>query len=329
MAGVTGTGISSPSAQLLNTLDSISQKFILPEISDQIFIPSPAFWKFTKDGKHFYGGELVYPLATAEDLNGGAYYGDQLLNTAVVDNIQPANQLWRFYYQSCAIPLTDLTLNAGPTGIINLAKAKWQIATASILMKLSRALWGTAPQNTTLDIDNIPNWAYSTTNTIAGINRSSAGNAFWQPAANFPVANAGVLAPDDVEGAYQSVTYGYDEPDLMLLSLAMYRSFKKGYYSQIRYNQPDQDTEAVQFGFRYHLKFDNLVIFQDRFLNAYGNVGFMINTKYMFPVFHPADYFNADPFIKPSNQRVVVAQLTLAWNLACIAPRMQCALTNF
>jgi hypothetical protein len=52
----------------------------------------------------------------------------------------------------------------------------------------------------------------------------------------------------------------------------------------------------------------------------------MLNTKYIWPVFHPANYFDVDPFIRPSNQKVLVAQTTVTWQTSCVSPRMQGAL---
>lgn len=336
MANVIGTGINTPPAQLVNTLNAITQKYIHNEIADNVFVPSPALQWMTRNGRHFHGGELVYPLATQEELTGGAYYGDQILQTQVVDSIQPANQVWKFYYQSVSIPFTDLILNAGPEGVVKLAKAKWQIGTASMLMKLSRALWHISPQNTAIDLDDLVSWCFSTTNTIAGINRATASNAFWLPGLKATVATAGNLVADDLENLYQNLTYGYDEPDLCLLPPIMYRALRKNYISQIRYNQPDQDDVAVQLGFRYHLKYNNLVVFQDRFLAQVTSgtgpstlLGFMLNTKYVWPVFHPANYFDVDPFIRPSNQKVLVAQLTTTMQVSDISPRMSGAIDGF
>ena len=57
-------------------------------------------------------------------------------------------------------------------------------------------------------------------------------------------------------------------------------------------------------------------------------VAMFLNSKYIFPVFHEADYFNVDPFLKPSNQRVLVSTMYLTWNLSCISPRMNVAVTG-
>jgi hypothetical protein len=48
----------------------------------------------------------------------------------------------------------------------------------------------------------------------------------------------------------------------------------------------------------------------------------LLNSKYIFPVWHKADYFVCDPFIQPSNQRVLVSNLYTTWQMSCISPRM-------
>lgn len=322
---VIGMGLATPPVQLSNTVNSITQKYIVPVLGDNVFVPSPVFWALTKEGKKFGSGELVFPEINQEELPGGAYYGDQLLDTSVVDSVQPADQVWRPYRQPIVIPITDIVLNRGGAGNLDIIKIKFQTASASFLQKLSRALWHTSPQNTSLDIDDIDAWAGQTTNTIAGIDRSAAANAFWLPNAN--ISNgSGVLTPINAETAYQAVVFGYDEPDLFVLPQNRYAGFKNGYVGQIRFNDRIQDEEALQVGFRNHFLFNNSVVVPDRF--ATSNAGYILNSKYIFPVFHEADYFNVDPFIKPSNQRVLVSTMYLTWQLSCISPRMLVKVTN-
>ena len=329
--GVVGMGLSNPPVTLVNTLNAITQKYIIPTLGDVVFIPSPAFWALTREGKKFAGGEIVYPEVTQEEMTGGAYFGDQLLDTAVVDSVVPANQLWRFYRQSLSVPITDIILNRGGSGGLDLLKTKFEIASASFLQKLCRALWGTSPQNTTLDIDNINAWVVQTTNTIAGINRSTAANAYWKPQAN--VALGGTITPSQSETGYQNAVYGYDEPDTLLMTNACYAYFKNNFLASasnaagiIRSNDNFQDKKPVQGGIRYHFLYNNAVVIPDRF-NTADNVH-LLNSKYLYPVFHEADYFTVDPFIKPSNQRVLVSSIYMAWQLICRSPRMQLAYTG-
>jgi hypothetical protein len=316
---VVGLGLASPPVQLSNTVNAISQKYIVPVLGDNVFKPSPVFWGLTRDGKKFGAGELVFPEINQEELPGGAYYGDQLLDTSVVDSVQPANQQWRPYRQPIVLPITDVILNRGGAGNLDIIKVKYQTASGSFLQKLSRALWHTSPQNTSNDIDDIDSWLGSTTNVIAGIDRSQVANAFWQPAANQD-NGSGPLTPATAEQAYQNVTYAYDEPDMMIIIQNRYASFKNTFTQLIRFGQGMQDEEALQVGFRNHFLFNNAIVVPDRF--AAANCAYFLNSKYMFPVFHEADYFSVDPFIKPTNQRVVVSTMYLTWQLSNISPRM-------
>jgi hypothetical protein len=322
---VVGLGLASPPVQLSNTVNAISQKFIVPVLGDNVFKPSPAFWGLTREGKRFGAGELIFPEIYQEELPGGAYYGDQLLDTSVVDSVQPANQQWKPYRQPVVIPITDIILNRGGSNNLDIIKAKFQTASGSFLQKLSRALWHTSPQNTSLDVDDLNAWVVSTTNTIAGIARASSANAWWMPATAVSGGSA-ALTSTVAEPGYQSVTWGYDEPDLFLMNRASYAAFKGNFVSNIRYGQGMQDDEALQVGFRNHFLFNNAVTVADFFATA--NQALLLNSKYIFPVFHEADYFNVDPFLKPSNQRVLVSCMYLTWNLSCISPRMNVAFTN-
>lgn len=320
---VYGTGINNPPAQLANTLSATTQKFIVPTLGDNIFKPSPAFWGLTRKGKKFSAGAIVYPEINQEETTGGAYYGDQLLNTAIVDSVTPAQQEWKFYYQSLSIPVTDLILNKGGAGALDLLKTKFQIASGSFLQKLCRALWHTSPQNTSLDIDDISSWVKSTTNTIAGIDRTA--NTWFKPQANVAGGSAALTATK-AETAYQTCVFGYDEPDLMLMDNTRFGAFKGSFTTNIRYGQNMQDDEGLQAGFRYHFLFNNCVVLADLFAPA--QEAYILNSKYMYPIFHEADYFKVDPFIKPSNQRVVVSNMYLTWNLMCLSPRMNVAITS-
>lgn len=318
-----GLGLSQPPVTLLNTMDSFSQKYIVPLLGDVTFLPSPTFWALTRYGKKFHGSELIYPIVTAEEMTGGAYYGDQLLDTAVVDSVQPANQVWRHYRQSLSVPITDLILNRGGPGGMDLLAAKYQIACASFLQKLSRALWKKAPQNTTNDVDSLVDWIKSTTNTIAGINRSTV--TAWQPAAN-GAGGGGNLTDAIATDFYFDVVYGYDEPDILIMDNTRFSKFRQAYQGLVRFTENQQDEEAVQAGFRYHFLFNNCVVLADR--NAPAQEAYFMNSKYIFPVFHENDYFAIDPWIKPSNQRVAVSTVYLTWQVSSVSPRMLKAVTN-
>jgi hypothetical protein len=330
MAGVVGTGISSPSALLVGTLDSISQKKIAPFISDIVIKPSPTHWALQRSGKHITGAELVFPLLTQEEPTGGAFWGDQLLNTSVIDSIQPANQVWRAYYQATAIPTLDVILGSGGASAIDVVKAKMQVLAASMLPKLARANWGIAPQNSSIDIDNIPNWIATQNNTIAGINRSTV--TAWNPGT--AVSNgAGSLTVPNAEKLYQGLVFGYDEPDTMILNNYDYGNFKTQFTavsasttSIIRSVDNMSDKEPVQTSIRYHFRFNNCVVLADQYVTA--GTGYIWNSKYMWMNYHNRGYYVIRPWLMSSNQEVVSTRVLVVQQLTNVNPRTAATITG-
>ena len=327
--GVVGTGLSSPSAFLQNTLDAITQKKIAPYISDIVINPSPTYWAFQRSGKHVTGGELVFPLLSQEEPTGGAFWGDQPLNTATVDSIQPANQVWRGYYQNCAIPTMDIILGSGGASAVDVVKAKMQTCSASFLPKLARAVYGIATQNTPLDIDSLPAWIATQNNTIAGINRAT--TTAWNPGT--AVAVGGHLTPTFAEQGYQSVTFGYDEPDTIMLNNVDYGNFKISFtkvssssINIIRATDNQADREPIQTSLRYHFRFNNCTVLADQYVTA--GTGYIWNSKYFFMNYHSRGYFIIRPWIMASNQELVVSRVIVIMQLTNINPRTAASFTT-
>ncbi len=329
-AGVIGTGISSPSALLQGTLDAISQKKIAPFLSDIVIKPSPTHWALQRSGKHVTGAELVFPLLTQEEPTGGAFWGDQLLNTSVIDSIQPANQVWRAYYQAAAIPTLDVILGSGGASAIDVVKAKMQVCAASLLPKLARANWGISPQNTSIDIDNIPAWIATQNNTIAGINRSTV--TAWNPSP--AISNgAGAMTVINAEKLYQSIVFGYDEPDTLILNNYDYGNFKTQFTANIS-SSPSiinvvnnmADKEPIQTSLRYHFRFNNCVVLADQYVTA--GIGYMWNSKYMWMNYHNKGYYIIRPWLMSSNQEVVSTRVVVVEQLTNVNPRTAAVITG-
>lgn len=73
-----GAALSQPPFALLNTANAFSQKYFRKVLVDAWAKPSPAWWRLTKKGQKISGGAIVYPVSTAEEMTGGAYWGAQV-----------------------------------------------------------------------------------------------------------------------------------------------------------------------------------------------------------------------------------------------------------
>lgn len=314
-----GVGASQPPVALLKTADAVSQKYFAPILADAIFKPSPAWWRITRTGKKLQGGSaLVWPVVYLEETPGGAYWGTQILDTSATDSIQPAELQWKFYNQPITIPYTDYLLNRGPGAVVDLIRAKEETAMGSLLQKLSRALWGISPQNTSIDFDSAVDALGSSTNTYAGIDRSVGANAFWIGGNGAGPKTLGAnLSLASMQTEYGGVTFGNEEPDTIITTQAGFNAFWNLLVGNIRYIRDEETTRA---GFKRHLMFNNAVVLHDQFIPA-GKMHFW-NTKYVYPCFHQDDYFVVDPFIRPSNQRILSSFIWMTGNIKFINPRM-------
>ncbi len=319
-----GVGVSQPPIVLTNTANAISQKYFAPILADQVFKPSPTWWRMTRLGKKLQGGSaIVWPVVFQEETPGGAYWGTQILDTSAVDSVQPAELQWKFYDQPITIPYTDVLLNRGATAVVDLVKAKEETAMASLLQKLSRALWNTAPHNTSLDLDNLVNWVHSSTNTIAGIDRSV--NSWWRPGGTnlAPRTLSAPLTLSDMQATYGDVTFGNEEPDTIIATQTGFNAYWNLLVGNIRYMRDEDTTRA---GFKRHLMFNNAVVMHDQYATAQSMT--FLNTKYVYPCFLEDDYFVVDPFMRPSNQRVLSSFIWVTLNLKVLSPRMETALLS-
>lgn len=322
--GAVGTGINTPTAALTATMNAITEKFIYPVIADNVFQPSIAFWAMQRQGKKFGMGELIYPAMYQENLSGGAYYGTEILTPQVVDTVQPIDQRWKPYYQNVSIPVTDIVLNRGSA--MDLISTKWIEATGSLLMKLSRAMWHTSPQNTTQDVDDIDAWVFQQSNTIGGIDRSQAANSWFKAQAPQSAGSTAMTPTVANQGFGLTGQFGYDLPDIFVFTVQSFYNFQNTFTQLIRYTNNIQDEGAMQAGFRAHFLFNTAICFGDPFVPT--GKAYLLNSKYIFPVWHKGDYFVCDPFIQPSNQRVLVSNLYVTWQISCLSPRMNGSFNN-
>lgn len=312
MAGV-GAQLSQPPVTLLNTMNAVSQKYFSPVLADSVFRPSPTWWRMTRIGKKFDGGAaIVWPVALTEETSGGAYYGTQVLDTTIQDSIQPAELQWKYYYETIAIPITDVLMNSGRQQVISLLRTKQEMAMGSLLQKLSRAIYGVSPNNTALDLDSLPS-ALAASGTYAQITiadpwRSNGGAG--------PTAVGAALSMTNMQTLYGTAIFGNEEPDTCITTQTLWNNLWVIMQALQRFTRDEETTRA---GFKNHLMFNNAVVLHDQFTPS-GEMYFL-TTKYASPVFMEKDHFVVEPFVRPTNQRVIATQVFVALNLRLLTLR--------
>jgi hypothetical protein len=318
-----GAGLSQPPVTLINTSNAYTKKFFTPLLPDSTFKPSPTWWSVTRLGKKQRGGgSIVWGPITSEEGTGGAYFGVQFLDTTPTDSIQPAEIQWKWYQQAIVIPVTDALMNEGDGEVLNLVKIKEETAMGSLLQKLSRALYGVAPQNTAIDLDSLPSALGSLGGSYGGITLANpwASNGGAGPSAGGPVSFNSMMSD------YMAASQGNEQPDRIFTTALGYTNF---WILLSQQQRQIEDTEVIRAGFKMHLMFNNAVVMWDGFVPT-GEME-MITSKYFRPIFFAKDYFSVDPFAQPTNQRVIVARIYVALNLQFLTLRQhsrRTAITN-
>lgn len=334
-AGGIGTQLSSPPIQLVNTANAITQKYLAPYLTDSVFLPSPFFWRMTRNGRKLYGGAIVWPVINQEELTGGAYWGSQVLSKAVTDSLQPAELQWRAYQELIAVPLIDSILNTGFAGAVDLVKARTQIAFGSFLMKLQRALQRTSPQNTAIDLDGVP-IALAASGTYAGVTinydpvtgfnwKCNGGQGPQTMAALNTLAGSAAgaaLSGIGLQYAYGEASYGNEEPTLVLFTQNGFNAFWGTMFGNQHY---DSDLETTRAGFR-NLMFNRAVVMHDQFVPS-GECQ-MFTEKYVRVLIHPRRNFAMDDFMLASDQDIALSRIKLIMQLQFLQLRPHTRITS-
>jgi hypothetical protein len=308
-----GSSLSQPPVTLINSSNAFTRKYFTPLLPDSIFRPSPFWWTITRLGKKLRGGgSIVWGPLTSEETTGGAYWGVQMLDTTPTDPVQPAEIQWKAYQQAIVIPVLDALMNEGEGEVLSLVRLKEESAMGSLLQKLSRGLQGVSPQNTAIDFDSIPAMLGSLGGSYAGITLANpwASNGGAGPTAGGAVSFANMMTD------YMAASQGNEQPDRIFMTAASYTAFWALLSQQQR---QIEDSEITRAGFKMHLSFNNAAVMWDGFIPS-GEMQ-MITSKYLRPMFFAKDYFTVDPFIQPTNQRVIVSRIYVTANIQALTLR--------
>lgn len=182
----------------------------------------------------------------------------------------------------------------------------------SLLQKLSRAIYNVSPNNTSLDLDSLTS-ALSSSGTYAGITIASP----WECNGGAgPTAINAATSMTNMQTLYGTAVFGNEEPDTIITTQTVWNAFWIILQNLQRFTKDEETTRA---GFKNHLMFNNAVVLHDQFVPS-GEM-YVLTTKYASPVFMEKDHFVVEPFVRPTNQRVIATQVFVALNLRLLTLR--------
>jgi hypothetical protein len=269
----------------------------------------------TKSG----GYEIVFPLEYAENGTYQRYSGFDQLDVAASDVLTAAKYDWAQVAIHVTASGREIRMNNGPEQMIDLVKARVKNAMNTASNNFSVDLYGTGAL--TNQIGGLGLIVTSDgTGTVGGIN--SANDTFW---ANQFFENTGTgLATTTIGGSMNTLwlrtVRGNDKPDLIVMSNDMYAVYE----ASLQANQRYMDSKKASLGFS-ELQYKSADVIFDTNTNfgATAEIGYFLNTKYLYVVQHADAQWTQDDDKVPVNQDAVVVPIYWMGNMVCTNRSLQ------
>jgi len=305
-----------------DTILSTTLAHHIPKLIDNVFTARPFFHFLKQAGqvKTVGGGhKIVQPLMTGLNSTAGSYSGYDTISVTAQTGITSAEFPWKQYAATIAISGIEEAQNRSEEEIIDLLEAKTAQAEHTIIEKMDEMLIaGDGTGNSAKD------WAglkllvagHPNDTSIGGINATT--NAYW---ASFREATAEVLSIGRMSSAYNTVSEGADQPNIILTTQALYEKYEALLQPQLRF----ADAGTADAGFQ-NLLFKGAPVMYDTYVDS----GYMyfLNTKYLRLVGHSDNWFRPTPFVRPNNMDARYAQILLYGALTVSNRKRQGVLTG-
>lgn len=247
------------------------------------------------------GYELVFPLEYTTNSTYQRYSGYDQLNVQASDVISSARYDWAQIALHVTASGRELRVNNSREAMIKLVKARITNAKHTASNNLSIDIYSDG--TLTNQIGGLAALVNSAgTGTVGDINSST--YSFWQNqfleySGTPGTANIGTM----FNQLWMPCVRGDDKPDLIVLSQDYY-SFYEG---SLQSNQRYMRAESATLGFNELMYKTAQVIFDDNTNFATtAQVGYFLNTKYLYLVQHSEAQWTQDDEKKPINQDAVV-----------------------
>lgn len=262
------------------------------------------------------GYEIAIPLSYAENSTYQRYSGYDTLNVAASDVLSSAKYDWSQVALHVTASGRELRMNNSEERMINLVKSRIDVAMSTAANNMSVDLYSDG--SLTNQIGGLAHIITADgTGTVGGINAGT--YTFWKNKFGEIAAGGGTtITYANLRAAmntqWLSQTRGADKPDLLVFSHDLFSIYEGGLQDLQRY----ADAKLGAAGFEA-LKYKSAsVIFDDN--TNYGTtaeLGYFLNTKYLYLMEHPDARWTEDDEKVPTNQDATVVPIYWMGALCC------------
>lgn len=313
----------------INTLTALTNRYIVPEITDNVYTNSNALlYRLIRGNKRIVTGgtQIEIPLMYRKfNGAGGSFRGLDVLPTAMQDTIKNGYVDWKQKYASMAVDTLTLIKTDSPLSIANYVQLQGQQMQMEMADILGAGIFESGTEDDGKALDGL-GAIISNSNTYAGINRTN--ETWWQAQID---SSTSALSFDKMRGMTTACQQGAYGPSIWLMDKVQYNKFyglgtsTTGYGIRQERSPAGHDEILFQAGFT-NLMYENVpVVREDRL----GSSKVLALTEEFLDLYvSPRGDFILNPWQKPHNQEAYVSTLTWAGNLGCRNSRTQGAFTN-
>lgn len=318
-----------PTAVGVDTITSIARRYIMPEITDNIYSRNIILYRLLKANKKMQQGgyQIEVPLMFKRFGNGGSYSGYDLLDVSPNDTVKNAVYGWAQYYVPVTVDGLTLIKVDSPEAIANLLQMQFRQAEMEMAENLATGIFsaGTDPKGIVgfgAAIDD-----GTTAASYAGITRSS--NTWWKAVLDSGTTTLTVAA---LNAAMMSATYGGNSPTLIVSRKEQYNRYYAlaQQYQRFPANVGGSDEQLGSAGFT-NLLFNNIPWVVDDHVqdgpNSSNSAIMMLDETFYDLWVSPRADFYLDDFRKPVNQDAMTSLMFFAGQIGFSNLRTQAILT--
>jgi hypothetical protein len=274
----------------------------VPKLADNVFTARPLFYALTNGQtiRRINGGaKIVVPIIYGTNSTAGSYAGDDTIAITAQTGITAAEYDWKQYAASVTITGIEEAKNNGEAAIIDLLEGKIMQAEQTIIQNFNTMFWANGTGNSSKDMNGMSN-LIDDSGTVGGIDASDADNDWWRSSLTDV---SGALTLVGMSTMYNNVSVGNDQPTIIISDQDEYEKYESLLQPALRYTS----AEVADAGFQ-NLLFKGAPCTYDSDTNLDGKM-FFLNTKYLRLVAHTETWFQATPFVRPTNQDARYAQI--------------------
>lgn len=307
-----------------DVVTSISRRFVMPEIVDQVYRSNVLFYRLQAMNKKTVRGgfQIEVPLLYSKFNSSGFFSGFDLLDTTPQDVVKNAAFDWKEAYVTITIDGLTLIKNDSPDAIASIIRSYFEAARMEMDDRLGQGVFSDGVTNTKsitglqAAIDN-----GTVAATYGGLGNRTTTNSFWQPATGALDTTTTTLTLPAMQTVFGRATEGARHPTLLIGTQSNYDRYWN--LNQVHQRFPTtamgQDEQLAKAGFT-NLLFNNVPFAVDSHVNTTragvtGDSLYFLNEEYIQLVVSSRRDMVLEDFLQPVNQDAMTAKLLWAGEL--------------